>query len=770
MITIKILSILMVLVGAMFLFLSFLPSRKILEKVSGPLRRKWLIVLCLMGFFLLGYIFFDIVLISDLPFPVELLVAGVFLGGAVFVYLVINISQSTIAERQKAEEEIKVLNESLEKRVANRTQALRLSNEFNSTVMNSIADPISIINVKTYEIIDINQAFLRETNLPREQVLGKTCYEVTHHRTDPCTPPHDACPLKETLSRGVHAVNDHVHWTLDGERHFVEVSTSPIMNERGEISRVVHIQRDITERKQVEEALKLSEEKYALSFKNIFDTIYTIDSNFIVTNVSPNVEKMLGYKVEELINRPVQDLNIITPESLQKAASEIMRVLSGETIPASIYEFIAKDGTRKFGEVSGSPMYRDGKIIGVISVARDITERKRMEEDRIILEERLNRAEKMEVLGKLAGGVAHDLNNVLGVVVGYSELLTLKIPQDDPARNYAYNILKSSEKGAAIIQDLLTLTRRGVVVSLDVINLNNIVTNFLQTPVFGNLKEHHPQVTFRADLDGDLLNIKGSPIHLEKTVMNLISNAAESINGKGEVTIRTENCYLEKTIHVYDSVQKGEYAALIITDNGGGIPESDVEKIFEPFYTKKVMGRSGTGLGLAVVWWTVQDHHGYIDVQSELGKGSTLTLYFPISQEKPNEDLQEMSAEEYLGHGESILIVDDVPDQRDMAATILTDLGYKVEKVSSGEEAIEYVKKNKIDLLILDMIMEPGIDGLETYQEIIKINPSQKAIIVSGFSETDRVKKAMELGAGAYIKKPYVQKQIGMTVLNMLSR
>jgi len=137
----------------------------------------------------------------------------------------------------------------------------------------------------------------------------------------------------------------------------------------------------------------------------------------------------------------------------------------------------------------------------------------------------------------------------------------------------------------------------------------------------------------------------------------------------------------------------------------------------------------------------VQDHHGYIDVQSELGKGSTLTLFFPISREKLAEDLQEMPIEEYLGHGESMLVVDDIADQRDMAATMLTELGYKVEKVSSGEEAIEYVKKNKIDVLILDMIMEPGIDGLETYQEITKINPDQKAIIVSGFSETDRVKR-----------------------------
>ena len=196
----------------------------------------------------------------------------------------------------------------------------------------------------------------------------------------------------------------------------------------------------------------------------------------------------------------------------------------------------------------------------------------------------------------------------------------------------------------------------------------------------------------------------------------------------------------------------------------------DIGKIFEPFYTKKVMGRSGTGLGLAVVWGTVKDHDGYIDVQSEEGKGSTFTLYFPVTREESVSDQKVVSPESYMGRGESILVVDDVKEQRELATTMLSSLGYRVSAVSGGEEALAYLKTNKVDLMVLDMIMDPGMDGLETYQRVLEINPKQKAIIVSGFSETDRVKKAQELGAGAYVRKPYIREKIGLAIKRELDK
>jgi CheY-like chemotaxis protein len=254
-------------------------------------------------------------------------------------------------------------------------------------------------------------------------------------------------------------------------------------------------------------------------------------------------------------------------------------------------------------------------------------------------------------------------------------------------------------------------------------------------------------------------------------LMNLVSNAAEAISENGEVTVQTENRYLDKPVQGYDDMQEGDYVVLTVSDNGKGISPKDREHIFEPFFTKKVMGRSGSGLGLTVVWGTVKDHDGYIDVRSEEGKGTTFVLYFPVTRDVPTGVREAtISPEVYMGKGESILVVDDVQGQRDLAMAMLSKLGYNVTSVSSGEEAVEYIKTNKVDLMVLDMIMDPGIDGLETYRRILEINPKQKAIIVSGFSETERVNEAQKLGAGPYIRKPYIMEKIGLAVRQELDR
>ncbi len=375
----------------------------------------------------------------------------------------------------------------------------------------------------------------------------------------------------------------------------------------------------------------------------------------------------------------------------------------------------------------------------------------------------------MEAIGTLAGGVAHDLNNVLSGILSYPELLLLDLDQDSPLRKPILTMQRSGEKAAAIVQDMLTLARRGVAVT-EVINLNDVVSDYLSSPEFEKLKSFHPNIRFKTNHEGDLLNILGSPVHLSKTVMNLVSNATEAIDEEGEVKISTTNQYVDKAITGYDNVKEGDYTVLRISDTGIGISSKDIEKIFEPFYTKKTMGRSGTGLGMAVVWATVKDHKGYIDVQSVEGKGTTFTLYFPVTRKELAKDKSLLSIEDYMGKGETILLVDDVEEQRVIATTILTKLGYSVTAVSSGEEAVTYMKDNSADLLALDMIMDPGIDGHDTYKRIIEIHPGQKAIITSGFSETDRVRGAQKLGAGAYIRKPYSLEKNGLAVKAELER
>ncbi len=385
------------------------------------------------------------------------------------------------------------------------------------------------------------------------------------------------------------------------------------------------------------------------------------------------------------------------------------------------------------------------------------------------LEVRLQRAEKMEAIGTLAGGVAHDLNNVLSGIVSYPELLLMKTPEDSPLRKPLLTIQESGKKAADIVNDLLTLARRGAAV-MEVLNLNNIISDYLKTPEYEKLLSYYPNIEVVLDLESDLLNMLGSAIHISKTVMNLISNAAEAIQRDGSIIISTENRYVDRPVGGYDDIAEGDYVILKVIDRGIGIPPEDVDRIFEPFYTKKKMGRSGTGLGMAVVWGTVKDHRGYIEVQSKINEGSTFTLYFPATRERKNKDKSPTPLEQYMGKGESILVVDDIKEQRDIADSLLSELGYSVTTLSSGQEAVEYMKDHSANLVILDMIMEPGLDGLETYRGIIKSHPGQKAIITSGFSETGRVKEAQMLGVGQYIKKPYTIEKIGVAVKTELEK
>ncbi len=216
--------------------------------------------------------------------------------------------------------------------------------------------------------------------------------------------------------------------------------------------------------------------------------------------------------------------------------------------------------------------------------------------------------------------------------------------------------------------------------------------------------------------------------------------------------------------NAFDDIGKGDYVTLTVEDSGIGMAPEDIERIFEPFYTKKSMGRSGTGLGMAVVWGTVKDHRGYIDIQSEEGKGTAITLYFPVTRQEFIKEVDLVSLEEIKGRGESILVVDDVKEQRLIASEMLEKLGYVVTTVASGEEAVDHVHDHTVDLIVLDMIMDPGIDGLQTYKQISAIHPGQKTIIASGYSESERVKEAQKMGAGPYIKKPYLLERLGRVV------
>ncbi|BHH83598.1 PAS domain-containing hybrid sensor histidine kinase/response regulator [Desulforhopalus sp. 52FAK] len=511
--------------------------------------------------------------------------------------------------------------------------------------------------------------------------------------------------------------------------------------------------RDISESKRTEKALKENEEKYRTLFDMESDALAVIEiKTGKMLEVNNAFIELYGYSRDEVIKMKNTDFSA-EPQKTRSATQT-----RGTYIPVRYHR--KKDGTVFPTEISASIFNYQGRDVHIAAI-RDITERQR-------LEAQIQRSQKMESMGLLAGGVAHDLNNILSGIVSYPELILMDLPEDSSLRKPIKTMQAAGNRAAAIVEDLLTIAR-GVATTKEILNINALVNDYLESPEFEKLIQFHPAVKVRTDLDANLLNTIGSHSHLRKVVMNLVSNAAEAIEGGGTVTLSTHNIFVDKPLKGYEDVNIDEYAVLKVADDGRGIPSNEIERIFEPFYTKKIMGRSGTGLGLAVVWNVMQDHEGYIDVSSE-SCGTTFQLFFPVSREDIIESSSSIAFESYMGHGETILVIDDVAAQREIACNFLEKLGYVATEVSSGEAAVKYLMNHTVDLLLLDMIMEPGISGLETYDQILRNHPGQKAVIVSGFSETDAIKEAQRLGAGKFVKKPYTFEKIGLAIHRELSR
>lgn len=508
----------------------------------------------------------------------------------------------------------------------------------------------------------------------------------------------------------------------------------------------------ITERKQAEENLRESEKKFKRITERIYDVIVAANLEGDITYVSPSVIRVFGHSPEELVGK-----NII--EFVPKA--EISHVLetfkfntAGEEVEGHHSEFLMKDGSFARIELNAVPIIEDGKIVGAQAIIRNVTETKRLQE----LE---SRAERLETAGTIAGQVAHDFNNLLAPIMAYPEFIHDELPHDNQAHAFLDAIESAAKKIADINQDLLTMGRRGHY-SLEVINLNRIV---LQA-VLG-MESRSDTVIYNTDLCEDLMSIKGGDAQIHRMLLNLLVNAQDAMEDMGQITIKTENYYADDTSVAFGRVPRGEYVKLTVSDNGCGIPDDIIEKILDPFFTTKTADRKrGSGLGLSVVDAVVKDHNGYLDLRSKVGHGTSFYLYFPVTREDSGID----ESEHLAGGTEKVLVVDDDETQREVVLKLLKKLGYRVSSVESGERAIEFLVENPQDLVVLDMIMPGGIDGTETYRQILDINPHQKAIILSGLSESDRVLEAQMLGAGAFVRKPVTKSVIAAAVRTELDR
>ncbi|UCD90331.1 MAG: PAS domain S-box protein, partial [Desulfobacterales bacterium] len=541
---------------------------------------------------------------------------------------------------------------------------------------------VDIVNTD-FEVLQQNQTLIDRFG----DIVGKKCYKEYMTLEEPCS----FCPMVKALEN---KRLEKVELQGADERDY-EILAVPLSNPDGMTDKAIEVVQDITERKQAEKALRESEARYKDLASFLPLSLFETDDQGNVTFANPFAIKTTGYTQED-IDKGLHMLQAIHPKDHDRAIKMSMQVMQGVLTDGAEYLVQRKDGSTFDAYINTTPTIKDDKPIGLKGYIFNLTTQKMAEEALRESEEKLARSKKMESLGLLAGGVAHDLNNVLSGIVSYPELMLIDLPKDHKLRNPIETMQESGHRAAAIVQDLLTVAR-GVAITKKPLNLNDLIGDYLNSPEFKKLEQFHPTVTIKTNLDTDLFNIDGSHVHIRKVVMNLVSNAAEAMEGSGNVTVSTMNRYMEKPLMGYDDVSVGEYVVLAVSDDGSGISSDDLERIFEPFYTKKVMGRSGTGLGLAVVWNVVQDHNGYIDVTTDKN-GTTFELYFPITREEISGQDQSIPIKGYKGDGETILVVDDVESQRKISCKMLDTLGYKTKAVSSGEEAAEYLKEHTIDL------------------------------------------------------------------------
>jgi two-component system, cell cycle sensor histidine kinase and response regulator CckA len=492
------------------------------------------------------------------------------------------------------------------------------------------------------------------------------------------------------------------------------------------------------------------------SMDHASDGICWVNEKGSITNASIGACNLLRFPREDLLQATIFQLckNLSREEWIQFWEKN-------ETSPGVHFsiDMLTRSGDTIPVEGASHSVHLKQKLCCILF--RDVSEQRK-------LELQLQRSEKLEAMGVLAGSVAHDLNNILSGITGYPEVLILGLPKDSELRAPLQMIEKSGLKAAAIVQDMVTLSRRNNMVK-NSIDINHSVLEYMQSPEYKKMLEFHPGVQIKTDLTAEVDLISASSVHMAKCIMNLVSNGVEAMKEGGELLIRTENIFLENVLPGYNSIEKGPYVLLQITDTGIGISPEDLRQIYEPFYTKKKMGRSGTGLGMTIVWNSVADHDGYITVESEEGSGTSFTLYLPATADEDIYQEITTNLEDCVGN-ESVLVIDDIIEQRTVASAMLSQLGYDVTVVSSGEEAVEFLKEQTVDILLLDMIMPPGIDGLDTYRKIIETHPAQKVVIASGFAETSRVKELQNQGGGPFIKKPYNLKQLGGTIRRELVR
>ncbi|MBI4773813.1 MAG: PAS domain S-box protein [Deltaproteobacteria bacterium] len=601
-----------------------------------------------------------------------------------------------------------------------------------------------------------NEAFLNLIGYSREELFSMSIDDLTKH-IHPDFRDFVMSQARKKMAGESEEIIVHYTYkllTTSGEEKWVEQYSKPVLWEGKSADFITLI--DITAHKQAEEALRESEAKYRALVENSSDAIFIAQDGCLRFS-NPRTLDLSGYS--ELDLKTVSFLEIIHLDDREMVLDRHRRRLNGEEFPSTYsFRIVRKNGQIRWVQLNTALITWENRP-ATLNILRDVSAQKE-------LEDQLRQSQKMEAIGTLAGGIAHDFNNILGAVLGYAQLAGTQLPDDHPARKDLHGIVQAAGRAKTLVRQILAFSRRGET-DKRVLDLNGCVqeaTTILERTI-------PKMIHIELALAGDLKAVEGDAQQLEQVIMNLVSNAADAIDGEGRVTIDTQNVTVtDETCNFCGEPFSGDFVRIKVSDTGHGMDEKTLMNIFDPFFTTKEIG-AGTGLGLSAVYGIVTNHGGHVFCSSRLHQGATFYVYLPALQpaaasaSSSNHEPQRSSG----GGRETILIVDDEDDIRSISGRILEINGYPVVAAGSGEEALDVFRKNKsrIKLVILDLGM-PGIGGRKCLDELLKIDPKLKVLISSGYIQHEYDMNGLE-GAAGFIPKPFKQEEMIGAIRQILS-
>ena len=627
--------------------------------------------------------------------------------------------------------ELTKANDRLRREIAERKRvedALQLSQQEWETTFNAMSDWISVIDAE-WRVLRTNRVGELLLGLPVQKIIGQPCYKLVHGTDKPIA----GCPFPEVLKTGRRGAAE--LQLADGR--WVKVTADPVINADGVVIRAVHTVSDISDRKRAEEALRESEEKLRAIAESAQDAIYCKDTDGRYTFANPTMEKLLGCSSSEIRHKTAQDF--LPPEEASVIEKADLKTLSGEVV-RGVWGLTLNGNERTFNVIQVPLRDGTGRIVGLSGIARDITETKRMEAQ-------LQQAHKAEAMSTLAGGIAHQFNNALSYITANVELLEMNASEKENIIKYSKPMKDAAYRMADLTGQLLAYARGGKYQSR-LISPSDFVKNTLP------LVKHtiDPAIRVDTDLPQNVSNIKADMTQMQMVLSALLSNASEAIDGKGRISISTKNERIDKaSARKHPGIKPGCYITLTVQDDGKGMNEQTRKKVCEPFFTTKFQGR---GLGMAAVYGIVKNHDGWVSVESEPGKGTSVRIYLPTAG-GPVEERAKPGEEIIKGTG-TILIVEDDEMVMDVTANMLETLGYRVLTAMTGREAVHIAKNyhGSIDLVILDNVL-PDMKGKITSALLTEARPDLKVIICSGYSFDELDEEIFESGIRGFVQKPF---------------